>query len=156
DEEPFYSMAIVLAPALLILALVAARVIGMRIPDVLALRYFVGSIAFFLILVSYVLANWLRGRPAAKLLALCLVGVFLAGNGWHTARLLRWGRAHYSSAMLFMAENTIGPVVSYDGDRDATPGVVEFYAKYLPHEKTFVRVLSRPEWILFHRRGVPV
>jgi hypothetical protein len=143
----FYLTVLILAPVLFV-------AIGK--PEFLAIRYFLGSVVFFLILLSRLLAEFFRGPVGHKVLAGFLVMLFLAGNGWHTARLLRLGRGDYLAAVRYMAENTPGDTVDVSSDHDfRNGGMVSFYAKYVPGKR--IRYSNGSEfgatpWKILHRQ----
>jgi hypothetical protein len=150
DDAVFYLTVIVIAPILLI---------AFGRSEAILIRYFLGSVLFFLILLSRLLANWWRGDLGEKVLAGMLTVAFLAGNGWHDARLLRWGRGDYWECVRFMADNTSGDTVTVGSDHDfRNRWVVDFYAKYLPADKSlfYYSVNSRPpegtQWMILHRQ----
>jgi hypothetical protein len=150
DEGIFFATAILVAPALFVLLVR---------PEFLAVRYLLGSVVFFLIVLSRVVVSWLRGSGAYRLFALLLLALYLAGNGWHTIRLIQFGRGGYSEAVRFMADNTTGDTLVVSGDHDfRNAAVVQFYSKFLPAGK---RAIYTPtgwlpaggtEWWILHRR----
>ena len=107
DLAVFFVGAIVVFPVLLI--------VGSK-PNTLFVRYFVVAIAFFLILLGFVLAELYRRGPWGKATCATLLLAFVAANGWHTAGLLERGRGQYTAAIRFMLENTSEPVVTIGTD----------------------------------------
>jgi hypothetical protein len=149
DECVFYVTVILISPALFVLLVR---------PDFFAVRYLLGSALFFLILLSRLLATWLRRGTGRQFFALLLLALYLAANGWHTARLLQFGRGGYSEAVRFMAENTVGDTVVVSGDHDFRNAVVvEFYSKSLTPGKRVIYypigwpLVNGAEWRILHR-----
>ena len=106
-----------------------------------------------------ILLGWLRSGSGLRILALLLLTLYLAGNGWHTTRLIQFGRGGYSEALRFMADNTAGDTVVVSGDHDfRNAAVVQFYPKFLPPGKRAIYTPSGwlpvdgTEWWILHRR----
>jgi hypothetical protein len=131
-------------------------------PEVLFVRYFLISVSFGLFLWALMLAAFLRrGGPLGLTAGLVLL-LFLAGNTRGTVELLKKGRGHYRAALLFMAENTSGPVLSVCSDHDFRNSLIlTFYAQYLPtgkallYHKEGAEPPEGPEWFLLHNLKNP-
>ncbi len=153
DEWLLHLVTIVLAP-LLVLAV-------MR-PQVVAVRYFLIGIAFYLLLASYLLADLYRRGGWRRGLGLAAVALFLLGNANHTAAFLRLGRGGYLDALEFMAHHTAGTRVVVGSDHDFRNGMVlRFYARHLPAGKRLVyaargsRPPGGPDWLITHYPARP-
>jgi hypothetical protein len=99
--------------------------------EVLYVRYFIVSIAFSLILLSFVLASLYR-RPgyAGKIVTLAVLVGYMAANGWHLMTLFQYGRGDDRAAVRYMIQNMRGPVATVGGDLDFRVGtVVQFYTR---------------------------
>jgi hypothetical protein len=139
---------LVLAPA--VLALLAP-------PELLYERYFLLPLAFWLLLLAWVLADLLRHGVGGRVIALLVLVVVCAGNLLHTARLMRLGRGSYRAGMAFMARQTEAETILVAGDHDFRHRmIVDFYADLLPTEKRFIYkgayVMPREgaKWYLTH------
>lgn len=137
DEAIFFGVVIVLSPALLLL---------LQRPPALFVRYFLVPMVFFLLLVSGLLArvySW--GAPCKVVYGVALLG-FLYGNSVHVTQLFRHGRGGYQAAVQYMADRSLGSVVSIGGDHDFRSAmVVDFYARALPAHKQAV-YYDRESW----------
>ena len=148
DDWVLMSVAIVLAPALILAA--------MR-PDVIAVRYFLIGIALYLILTSRVLAAGIRAGGWRRAIALGCMGVFLVGNAIHIAPFLRLGRGGYAEALHFIADASEAPTFTVTSDHDFRTGMVlRFYARNLPESKRMIyqeranRPRAGSEWLIVH------
>jgi hypothetical protein len=148
DRWILYLLAILVVPALF----AAAR------PQALFVRYFLGAVAFFLVLLAELLARMLRRGALSSLTALVLLSLLLTGNAWHTGQLLRAGRGDYLGALLYMAEYTPGPTITVGSDHDFRNRLVlGYYTKYLGQRKELVYYdqgtwpPQGPDWLLLHR-----
>ena len=121
DSWIFFAGVIVVIPILLAIG---------RNSGVNYVRHFLVGMSFFLILLSYVLAAlYQRGWPGRILCLLLLAGYF-AANAWHTISLFRYGRGQYVQAARYLAENTIGDVVTVGSNKDlATLLTLNLYMK---------------------------
>jgi hypothetical protein len=148
DRWVFYLMAVVVTPALF----AATR------PQALFVRYFLGSVAFLLLLLAELFGGMIRRGGRQRLAACLLLAAILAGNAWHTAWLLRVGRGDYLGALRYMAEHTLGRTVTIGSDHDfRNRFVLAYYTKYLGDAKDVVYYdqdawpQQGPEWLLLHR-----
>ena len=154
----FYLTAIFLAPAL---GVMASRFM------LLYPRYFIMSAALALLAGSYGLARlWFwerigpmgRKRPLGRTAAAVLLTAFLAGNGLHTARLLRDGRGQYQAALRYIAERTPTNEITVTSDSDfRNYGMMDYYRaavgpahtlRYFPGTQL---PPDGPQWIFLHR-----
>jgi hypothetical protein len=86
--------------------------------ELLYVRHFIVSIAFLLLLGSFVMgALWRQGRVGKAICGSLLV-VYLALNGWQTNSLFRYGRGQSTEALRFLARHSSRPVVTVGSDRD--------------------------------------
>jgi hypothetical protein len=143
DEAIFYLAVIIVAPTLLI----AFKIFSSS--DVLLLRYFLGSVVFFLLLLGRFLADWLLGDSRRKIVAASILALVVIGNIWHIARLMQVGRGSYLEAVRFMAGSTPGDTVTFASDHSSAPGVVHYYVTYAR------RFGDEKGWIYFPNGGAP-
>ena len=97
--------------------------------EVLYVRYFIVSIAFFLLLMSFLLASlytsW--GSKGKILCGFLLIGYVIA-NGWHLMALLKFGRGNNGQAIQYLLQNSKETPPTVGGDQDFRIGtVVDFY-----------------------------
>lgn len=122
DLAVFFTSVVVIMPILLVLT---------GGSDVLYVRYFIISIAFFLILLSFLLASlcasW--GNKGRVLCGLLLAG-YLAANGGHLLALFKYGRGNNAEAIHFLLQNSNKSAVTVGGDQDFRIGtVLDFYSR---------------------------
>ncbi|MEX2114704.1 MAG: hypothetical protein WD845_16045 [Pirellulales bacterium] len=152
DQAVFFLGVIVVFP--LGLAIVRAS-------SVLYPRYFILSMEFLLLLMSFWLGSLWTGQSRwHRTAAVAIVLAFCVANGVHLASLLRHGRGDTSGALRFMAERTPGPVISLSADngfRIAYPAV--YIARTAVPDKT-IRVsrmgpalADGPEWFICHKES---
>ena len=113
--------------------------------DSLYVRYFIVSIAFFLLLFSFLL-DWLWRRGIlGKIGFVGILGLFLSLNGLRTAELMKFGRGQYSEAVRYMAGRRSSAETTVGGDHDFRIKLVfEFYKRETG--MTNIRYVSRAEW----------
>ncbi len=149
----FYALGVVGMPALALL---------LSHPAFLAPRYFVVSVALFLLLLAEMAAALYRRGRAGRLASAGAIGVFVIANALHVEPLLSYGRGQYLQALSFMAESdgagSDGRTVLIGSDSDVRTGaVVRFYARHFrpEHELRFEVVESWPkrglDWFVFER-----
>jgi hypothetical protein len=148
DSSVFYLVAVVLSPAVFLLALP---------PLHLYVRYFLVSVVCFILLLTRVIAEVSRWGTAGRVVCGMLLAGFLLGNAVYTADLLRLGRGQYRSALRYMVGRTPGDVVQIGSDHDFRNGtLVNFYAPRLASAKRVMYVkkdawpVDGPEWIIAH------
>jgi len=152
DQWIFYLTAILLAPALL---LIAAK------PSVLFPRYFLLCIPFFLLLLARWLARVARMGTPGKVLCASLLVLYCSFNLLRFGDLVRYGRGGYSMALNSIARQTEGETISIGSDHDFRNGmIVDYYSRYLPPGKkvvyvagTGIRPEAAPEWLIVHHIG---
>ncbi|MGE5191787.1 MAG: hypothetical protein ACM3U2_04750 [Deltaproteobacteria bacterium] len=149
----FYATAVFLAPAAVILV---SRY------EFVYPRHFLVPMIFCYVAVGNLLARWIAAGRAGRILAAGLLGAFGLCNLVPVTRLIIEGRAQYSAAVRWMAEQSSGPEVVLGGDFDfRNSTVAAFYAAqnadvYQGRGKQFVYVThadSGPqgvEWYLQH------
>jgi hypothetical protein len=131
-------------------------------PNVVAVRYFLVSIALALLLYAFLLAHLYRAGGGRRAVSLALLALFVVGHGVHTVDFFEYGRGGYRDALLLMARESEGEriVVSSDHEfRNAT--VLRFYARILP-EGTRLDYRAREErppggsdWVVRHALANP-
>jgi hypothetical protein len=152
DAWLLYGVTLVVAPAI---------VMGFFRPSVVAVRYFLIGLVFFLLLASGELARgWRRGGVVRALCCVLIVG-FLAGNAVHTSRFLSLGRGGYSAALQYMADHTDGAVIRVSSDSDFRNSIVlGFYQRGLPEGKRLVYLRrenrrAKADWRIIHAPSKP-
>lgn len=147
DEAVFYAVAILLAPAALILA---SGDFAYWHP-----RHFIVCVPWILILLARFTARFPQAGFAGRAAFAALLAAFLCGNAAHLARFYRFGRGGYFAAVKLMAEKTPGPTVTLAGDHNLRhPMVLGFYTAYLPEKRFEYYKPPLPEqgteWFLRH------
>ena len=152
DQWVFYLTAILLAPALV---LIAAK------PSVLFPRYFLVCVPFFLLLLGRWLARVARMGTPGKVLCASLLVLYCSFNLLRFGDLVRYGRGGYSTALISIARQTEGEAISIGSDHDfRNKMIVDYYSRSLPPGKkvayvpgTGIRPEAAPEWLIVHRLG---
>jgi hypothetical protein len=92
-------------------------------------RHLLLTAAWSALLGAYLLARlWAAGR-AGRAGCLILLALFLAGNAWHTQRLLRYGRGQYRQALRYMAGHTAEDVLIVGSGQDfQNSQIIAYYA----------------------------
>lgn len=134
----FFTSVIVVFPILLAVV---------RNAETIYIRYFIISIAFLLLLASFVLASLYERGRMGKLACGLLLAVFLAANGRHVAQLFKDGRGHYRDAIHYIAAHTRGPVITIDSDNDfQVPLLLDYYADATGGKKVEYRLKKSGPW----------
>jgi hypothetical protein len=130
------------------------------VSGVIYVRYFMIAIAFFLILLGFVMAELCRRGPWGKAACAALLLAFLTANGYHIASLFQYGRGHYCDAIRFLAEHSHGSPVTFGGDHDLRiPFVLQFYwptvagDRKAEYYKQGSWPPQGPEWVIFHKES---
>ncbi|MCK4782744.1 MAG: glycosyltransferase family 39 protein [Desulfobacteraceae bacterium] len=152
SEWVFYLFVIFLSPIV---------ILAVKRYPVMFVRYFLLSIAFGLMAVSYLLAGLYRKGGVARICVAVAVVLFLVGNGVHVERFFRYGRGQYLEAMRYIAAQTEGREITISSDHDFRNGVlIEYYKRYLAPEKTITYISKaglktgqHPMWVILHRIG---
>jgi hypothetical protein len=118
-----------------------------RNAETIYVRYFIISIAFLLILASFVLASLYHQGRAGKWGCCLLLGAYFAANGWHIAELFKYGRGQYGEAIHYMAGRSRGAEISIDSDNDfQVPLMLEYYAGATEGKKMEYRLKKSGPW----------
>ncbi len=148
DSWILYAIAIGIAPVAVMLSLR---------PEVVAVRYFLISLALLLLLSAFLLGDLYRRGGARRIASLVLLAGFLAGNAVHIRGFLEYGRGGYREALLRMARETDSPAIVVSSDHDFRNGtVLRFYARELPANRRLdyrtaeQRPPGGPEWVIRH------
>jgi hypothetical protein len=148
DRWIFYAVVIV-AP----LALIA-----IQRPEQLYVRYFIISVALFLVLLAAGCAALIRRSFAGTAMALALLAMFVAGNAANTAKLLQFGRGQYLTAIRFIEAHSNDRQVVITSDHDFRNGMlVNYYKRYLarPDSVRYANGATLNEqgadWLILHR-----
>ena len=151
DQWLLFLGVIVVLPLLLVL---------LRGSMVIYTRYFILSIAFLLVLGSFVLGEAYQRGTWGKVLCVVLLPAYLLANGWQIAKLMRWGRGQYREAIHFMSEHSSSSVVTIGSDHDFRSGtILRYYAPVVMPHKQSVYVLTGqrppqgPEWVIRHKES---
>ena len=152
SEWLFFLVATLAAPAA---ALIIHR------PGVLFVRYFLVSIFFGYLALSFLIADLLkRGRPTA-IAATAFLLLFLAGNGFQVTRFIEYGRGSYLDALRFIEENSHEQTIGVSSDFEfRNEVIVEYYKQFLKSGKELLYVESYPGdlppgWFILHAAGKP-
>jgi hypothetical protein len=152
DAWLLYAIALVVAPA---------AVMSFFRPSIVAVRYFLIGLVFFLLLASGELARGWRRGGAVRALCGVLIAGFLVGNAVHTSRFLSLGRGGYSAALQYMADHTEGEEIRVSSDSDFRNGIVlGFYERWLPKGKRLVylrreNLRTEADWRVIHAPSRP-
>jgi len=126
-------------------------------PAVLYPRYFLVSMLFLQLLVSWGLVRLFDRARFGKLLYLALLAAMLAGNAASTARLLAVGRGGYQAAVQFMLEHGTDEQLTVGSDHDFRNGLVLEYYFLRSGSPRRLAYFSQghwpsvgPEWVLWH------
>ena len=148
DEWLLGVSTVVVAPAL---------ILTLATPEIVFPRYFLVSIAFFLLALGRTLGRLFDQGPAGRAVSLGLLALFVVGNAGHLRPFLKHGRGQYLEAVEFMARETPGGIVAVASDHDFRNAVVlDFYSRYLPEGKRIdyvdrqSRATRPPEWFIVH------
>lgn len=143
-------------PMLLGIFIVPAVILLIARPQWPYPRYFLVSMLFLQLLISWFL-GWLYERPYGKVAYVLVLAAILGGNAVLTARLLTYGRGGYDAAVRYMLDQTFSERVFVASDHDfRNKTVLAFYfaragdsgrAGYYEFGKW---PPEGPEWIVFH------
>ena len=148
---PVFFVCVMIAPVLMIV---------IKHHQFIYVRYFLISMAFALILISFLL-GWLyeRGRMGKGICLLFLAAYFLA-NGWHMMALFRDGRGHYGEAARMIAEQSKGSVVTIRCENDfRISTVLQFYIPGVMGDRTVKYYQNDlwpkdgPEWVICYKES---
>ncbi len=152
NEWLFYLVVIFLAPA---------AALAVHRPEVLFVRYFLINIVFGYLALGHLLAELIGKRTPHRAAVWGFLLLFVAGNGFQTARLLRFGRGGYRAAMEYISEHTASNTISIISDHAVRNGkVVEYYRRFLPAPKVVNFLESYPQsspadWVILHSTVEP-
>ena len=153
SEWLFYLIVIFLSP---IIVLVVKK------PDVLFVRYFLISIIFGYISMSFVLADLYRKGRKAMICVVIITLLFLTGNGERVSRLIKYGRGGYLEGIRYMEQNTPGQVITLASDHDFRNGIIiNYYKRFLSQGKRILYISAdeassqTPMWMISHCIGEP-
>lgn len=124
-------------------------------------RYFFAALPFVLLLAARSLTRLFRGGPARRAAAAVLLLLFVAGNAARVRALAVLGRGKYREAVLRMAADTEGPVITVGGDQDQRASVLlDYFAADLPPSVRLEyipgarRRTTAPEWFVIGNSAV--
>ena len=131
-------------------------------PSLWFLRYFLISIAFAYIAVSFALAEIFRRFNHGKKFLALLILLFLFGNAWNVVNLYKYGRGAYLEGLKYVAFHSTEHNIRITSDNDFRNSMIIEYCKhFLPIDKKIVYVpqdnfpKEPAMWIIFHRIGYP-
>ena len=159
DEWVFFGMAIIGAPLVLMGKALFGSLLG-QAPLFLYERYFFIPFAFFLLLLSHVLAVLARRSIAGRLLVAVVLLIVCAGNIWRVVEFSQAGRGSFRDVLVYVDRETPAsePEMVVAGDHDfRVSKFVAFYGRYAGGQRPFVYQKSEdvtPEgdpWLLLHR-----
>ena len=120
--------------------------------DQLFERYFVVSLSFLMLSLSWLVAR--VGRRSVTAAVVLLAGYVLA-NSVNTLALLRYGRGSYQPVLATIVARTVRPVITVSSDDDYRHGVMlNFYrsrvrgAEQMQYQSGAVLLPPGPEWVL--------
>jgi hypothetical protein len=141
DRAALYATGIVASPAMLLFWME---------PSFLAPRYFLPSLAFFLLLVATTLASVSERGKAGMAIALVILALWLGGNARTSAPLLSEGRGDFTKALEIMdRESPAGPLEIGVRFHFRHSLLLDYYAHRPPLGRT-LHFVSRENW---PRRG---
>lgn len=148
-QWPFYPVVLVAAPALVIIV---------TQPRILYFRYFILCFPFFYLLLAAVLGALYRsGSRGARVAAVVLVGLVVAGQARRDLSLLEYGRGDYGSALAYITSHAPEGARRIGSSHDFRNKVVlSFYVPRL-RDRAGIRYVDRehwaddpPDWFLKH------
>jgi hypothetical protein len=152
DLIVFFGSVVVVMPILLAIA---------QRSEVLYVRYFIVSIAFFLLLMSFLLASlYTAWGSKGKILCGCLLIGYVIANGWHLMALFKFGRGNNGQAIHYLLEHSKQTPVTVGGNQDFRIGtVMDFYnrTEIGNHSLRYVTMNNWPangvEWLIFQKES---
>jgi hypothetical protein len=120
-------------------------------------RYFLVSMLFLQLLISWLLVRVFHWSRNGKVLYVLLLAAILAGSAASTASLLAVGRGGYQAAVRFMLEHSSDRDLTVGSDHDFRNSLVLRY--YFPRSGGNRRLVyyslgqwpqAGPEWVLIH------
>jgi hypothetical protein len=139
-----------------IFVLPAAALLMTR-PAVIYPRYFLVSMLFLQLLISWGLVQLLHRARHGKILYVLFLIAILAGNAMATTRLLAVGRGGYQAAVRFMLEHAADNELTVGSDHDFRNGLVlqYYFQRSGSHRGLVYYSLGQwpqagPEWVLIH------
>jgi hypothetical protein len=152
DSIVFFGSVVVVMPILLAIA---------QRSDVLYVRYFIVSIAFFLLLMSFLFASLYTALGSkGKILCGCLLIGYVIANGWHLMALFKFGRGNNGQAIRYLIQNSKEARPTVGGDQDFRIGtVVDFYnrTEIGNHSLRYITMNNWPangvEWLICQKES---
>jgi len=131
---------------LIVVAAAPSIVLALFRPDVIALRYFLIGIAFYLLAVSDGLSQMWHGHRWGREIVFALLICFVVGNGVHAMAFLREGRGSYLAPLELIAQSRSGEGARLGSDQDfRNRKLLDFYRRHLPGD-TDVHYFERGHW----------
>jgi hypothetical protein len=123
-------------------------------------RYFIVSIAFLLLLCSFVLASLYYQGLCGKTICALLLVAYLVANGWHVATLFQYGRGRSSEAIRYLREHSETSPATIGADHDFRIGMVLLFCGPEVKGSRKCQFCQRdswprqgPEWIICHKES---
>lgn len=139
-----------------IFVLPAAALLTTR-PAVIYPRYFLVSMLFLQLLITWALVRLFHRARHGQILYVLIMGGILAGNAMATARLLAVGRGEYQAAVRFMLQHASDTDLTVGSDHDFRNGLVlqyYFLRSGSPRPLVYYSLgqwpQAGPEWVLLH------
>ena len=126
-------------------------------PPFAFVRYYLVSIVFGLMVLSYLLTRWLQVGGIRQRLAVVAIVLYLFANSAHCWGLIRTGRGDYQAALQYMAERTDEHTVRLTSDHHhGIQMLTEFYGPAIspPRRVIYERDVDwnndPPPWLVLH------
>jgi len=141
-----------------IIILAPAAVLMMTGHSLIYPRYFLVPVAFALLLISHTIASWRHAGCIGRTGQVAIIGAYLVGNLWWTARLLDHGRGDYSQALAWIATQVQEGPATVSSDHDFRNGMIfEYYAARLWSSGSPLRYVAQQsvpqqgtDWLILH------
>ena len=125
------------------------------------LRHFVISIAFVLLLFSFVLGKLWKNGWQGKAVCLAALAAYCVANSFPLAGLFNDGHGHYREALRYIAENSKRDTATIGSDHDfRIPMVLQFYApeamgdKLVKYYQSDAWPPEGPEWVIRNKESL--
>jgi hypothetical protein len=138
DSIVFFVSAVVVMPILLAIT---------QGSEVLYIRYFIVSIAFFLLLMSFLFgALYTYWGTNGKILCCFMLTGYVIANGWHLMALFELGRGNNSQAIHYLLQNSKETRPTVGGDQDFRIGTVVDFYNWTEIGNHSLRYITRDNW----------
>jgi hypothetical protein len=152
DSFIFFLGAILVFPIILI---------TIRGSDEIYVRYYIISIAFLLLLCSYLLAQLYYQGLRGKTICTVLLAGYMIANGSHMISLFKYGRGQYSEAIRFITQRSNTSPVTVASDQDFRTSLIwQFYAQEAMGQKKAIYYeqghwpQTGPDWVIYQKESL--